>query len=168
MFTPCPLCLHQLDALHCCPNCRGIFQAVNDDVLVEAVDRRLQARAADQLAAVVDTLVYRGRLDPRSQLSDARLNYGDPFSLEEVERLLRHVPRRKVLASATVEVELHIVSCEDGGRETILYKTAADSFGAQGLPLLEHLPKSIAETCQDGSQLSVSIRLLATDMESED
>lgn len=44
--------------------------------------------AADFLAAVVDEMVVNGHIDSRSKLSDARLNYGDPFSEERRREIL--------------------------------------------------------------------------------
>lgn len=43
--------------------------------------------AADRMAAIVDEMIYAGHLDPRSQLADARLDYGQPFDREKSKTL---------------------------------------------------------------------------------
>jgi hypothetical protein len=50
--------------------------------------------AADRMAAAVDLMIQAGRLDARSALGDARLDYGTPFSPEEAERILYMEKRR--------------------------------------------------------------------------
>lgn len=47
---------------------------------------------ADMLAAAVDDAIRRGVLDPRSQIADCRLDYGRPFSPEEVAA---HLAKRR-------------------------------------------------------------------------
>jgi hypothetical protein len=44
------------------------------------------------LAAAVDAAIRRGALDPRSEIADCRLDYGEPFSPEQVEQ---HLSRRR-------------------------------------------------------------------------
>lgn len=44
--------------------------------------------AADRVAAAVDLMIHDGRLDARSPLGDARLDYGTPFSRAEAEAVL--------------------------------------------------------------------------------
>lgn len=43
---------------------------------------------ADMLAAAVDAAIRRGALDARSEIADCRLDYGQPFTPEEVEQRL--------------------------------------------------------------------------------
>ena len=43
---------------------------------------QLALRAADEMARIIDSMVNSSRLDARSKLSDARLNYGLPWKYE--------------------------------------------------------------------------------------
>ncbi|HTU15654.1 MAG TPA: hypothetical protein VMF31_10675 [Solirubrobacterales bacterium] len=45
-------------------------------------------RAADRMAAAIDVMINRGQVNARSVAGDARLDYGDPFSREEAERIV--------------------------------------------------------------------------------
>jgi hypothetical protein len=44
---------------------------------------------ADRICAIIDLMIYGGRLDARSQLADERLCYGEPLPPEVAEALLR-------------------------------------------------------------------------------
>lgn len=44
--------------------------------------------AADKMAAVIDDWVRRGILGSRSELADARLDYGEPFTTEQINKIL--------------------------------------------------------------------------------
>jgi hypothetical protein len=50
---------------------------------------RTQLADADLVMAVIDDMVYRHLIDARSALADQRLEYGEPFSRETVDALLR-------------------------------------------------------------------------------
>ena len=44
-------------------------------------------RAADRMAAAIDVLVHLKQLDARSLPADARLDYGEPLSMEEAQKV---------------------------------------------------------------------------------
>ena len=44
--------------------------------------------AADRMAAAIDVLVHQKKLGARSIVADARLDYGDPLTREEAERII--------------------------------------------------------------------------------
>lgn len=63
---------------------------------------------ADMLAAAVDDAIRRGGLDARSQIADCRLDYGRPFSPEEVAE---HLAKRRHGKNASLRAA-------DGGKQT--------------------------------------------------
>ena len=162
MYSSCPICLHELDAMKCCQSCRSIFQAVDDSTLADALAIRRRAHRANRLAAAIDLQIYHGQLDPRSMLSDIRLDYGDPFTLHQVEQTLANEKPIAPVAAATVEVELQVAPTIEGADPAVMYKTQSDAFGRRGLRLLSHLPPAVAKRCQDGARFTVTIRLLDT------
>lgn len=58
-------------------------------------------RAADRMAAIVDEMIYAGHLDSRSQLSDARLDYGQPFTDPDERRSIIDGHRTKSARPST-------------------------------------------------------------------
>lgn len=54
--------------------------------------RGFKEQDADMMAACIDAMVYAGHLDARSELADIRLDYGQPFSDEEIKM---HLARRR-------------------------------------------------------------------------
>jgi hypothetical protein len=52
-------------------------------------------RCADVMAAAVDVMVHRGQLDSRSIVADARLDYGEPWTLEGALAILHGAPRER-------------------------------------------------------------------------
>lgn len=60
----------------------------------EIASTAFRMAAANRLAACVDDMVRRGALNSRSLVADARLDFSEPFSAEEVAALTGRVQRR--------------------------------------------------------------------------
>ena len=71
----CPGCLKRLVDSHRDPT--GKFEPSPNMVMDISP---FTVKAADKMAKIIDDMVRSGKLDSRSALADARLNYGEPFS----------------------------------------------------------------------------------------
>ena len=91
----------------------------------------LKIRAADAMAAVIDRWVGSSLISGHSSMADARLDYGDPFSCEEVESRLRDLVTREraenaELKGANARLQRHVAALEAALRPIIL--SAAQSM----------------------------------------
>ena len=82
------------------PNPRPSQRTVDDlrarvaELESEIASTAFRMAAANRLAACVDDMVRRGALNSRSLVADARLDFSEPFSAEEVAALTGRVQRR--------------------------------------------------------------------------
>lgn len=92
--------------------------AMLEEILEHALPHeevRLDRLCADCLAAAVDVAVRAGRLDARSLIADARLNYGEPFEPEEAMRLAYQGKRRESKVDPTDGIPKADPSTPTGG-----------------------------------------------------
>lgn len=100
----------------------------------------MQLQDAERMAAVVDEMIYAGHLDSRSQLADARLDYGKPFDAEKAKAILASAPPEALRSGETPRTDAVNASLHQG-------RYGVDEY-AKMCSLARQLERELAATCE--------------------
>jgi len=103
-----------------------LSRRTNDGERVEA--NWLKIRAADGMAKIIDEMVRSGKLDSRSALADARLDYGEPFPAKPDE------PDKQRCNHCMTISDAELTACPKCGRDDALMFPFEEGDAEHGEP----------------------------------